>query len=104
MGELRVSYHFSGDFNFADLSDYNLMNASEKLEYEQLAGLYSHPNIGMKEELQEAYNERLKLVQQGVNTDWMKKPIHALGFSHKHSLLLEGGCPVAVWIRPELSE
>ena len=91
MGELRVSYHFSGDFNFADLSDYNLMNASEKLEYEQLAGLYSHPNIGMKEELQEAYNERLKLVQQGVNTDWMKKPIHALGFSHKHSLLLEGG-------------
>ncbi len=91
MGELRVSYHFSGDFNFADLSDYNLMNASEKLEYEQLAGLYSHSNIGMKEELQEAYNERLKLVQQGVNTDWMKKPVHALGFGHKHSLLLEGG-------------
>ena len=91
MGELRVSYSFSGDFNFADLSDYNLMNAAEKLEYERLAGLYSHYNIGQLENLQEEYNERLKLVASGVNTDWIKKPIHAVGFGHKHSLLLEGG-------------
>lgn len=91
MGELRVSYTFSGDFNFADLSDYNLMNASEKLEYERLAGLYSHYNVGQIEELSEEYNERLKLVASGVNTDWIKKPIHAVGFGHKHSLLLEGG-------------
>lgn len=91
MGELRVSYSFSGDFNFADLSDYNLMNAAEKLEYERLAGLYSHNNIDRQENLSEEYNERLKLVASGVNTDWIKKPIHAVGFGHKHSLLLEGG-------------
>ena len=91
MGELRVSYTFSGDFNFADLCDYNLMNASEKLESERLAGLYSHYNVGQIEELSEEYNERLKLVASGVNTDWIKKPIHAVGFGHKHSLLLEGG-------------
>ena len=91
MGELRVSYSFSGDFNFADLSDYNLMNAAEKLEYERLAGLYSHYNVGQMEVLSEEYNERLKLVASGVNTDWIKKPIHAVGFGHKHSLLLEGG-------------
>lgn len=91
MGELRVSYSFSGDFNFPDLSDYNLMNAAEKLEYERLAGLYSHYNVGQMEVLSEEYNERLKLVASGVNTDWIKKPIHAVGFGHKHSLLLEGG-------------
>lgn len=91
MGELRVSYSFSGDFNFADLSDYNLMNAAEKLEYERLAGLYSHYNVGQMEVLSEEYNERLKLVASGVNTDWIKKPIHAVVFGHKHSLLLEGG-------------
>ena len=91
MGELRVSYNFAGDFSFADLSDYDLMNATEKLEYERLAGLYNHYNVGQMQELQEKYNERLKLVQAGVNTDWIKKPIHSVGFSHKHSLLLEGG-------------
>ncbi|MFR7822724.1 MAG: hypothetical protein ACLU30_05595 [Odoribacter splanchnicus] len=63
-----------------------------QIEHEQLAGLYSH-RISEWEELQEAYNERLKLVQQGeYRLD--EEPIHALGFSHKHSLLLEGmpGC------------
>lgn len=91
MGELRVSYNFAGDFSFADLSDYDLMNAAEKLEYERLAGLYSHYNVELMQELQAKYNERLKLVQSGINTDWIKKPVHSIGFSHKHSLLLEGG-------------
>ena len=91
MGELRVSYNFAGDFSFADLSDYDLMNATEKLEYERLAGLYTHYNVEYMQKLQEQYNERLKLVQSGVNTDWIKKPINSVGFSHKHSLLLEGG-------------
>ena len=67
------------------------MNASEKLEYERLAGLYTHYNVNYMQKLQEQYNERLKLVQSGVNTDWIKKPINSVGFSHKHSLLLEGG-------------
>lgn len=91
MGKLRVSYNFAGDFSFADLSDYDLMNAAEKLEYERLAGLYDHFNVGQMQELQAKYNERLKLVQSGVNTDWIKKPVHSVGFSHKHSVLLEGG-------------
>lgn len=91
MGEMQISYNFSGDFSFADLSGYDLMNATEKLEYERLAGLYSHSNVDYGDELLEKYNERLKLVQKGINTDWMKKPIHGVGFSHKHSLLLEGG-------------
>ena len=55
MGKLRVSYNFSGDFEIADLSDYNLMNAEEKLEYERLAGLYSHSNVQLGDELMDRY-------------------------------------------------
>ena len=39
-GRLQLSY--KGDFgvDIADLSDYNLMNAREKLQFETLAGVY----------------------------------------------------------------
>ncbi|MFR7823276.1 MAG: hypothetical protein ACLU30_08800 [Odoribacter splanchnicus] len=33
-GKLQLSYNGSANFEIADLSDYNLMNAEEKLEYE----------------------------------------------------------------------
>lgn len=39
-GKLNVSYNFTGDVTIPDLSDYNLMNASEKLETEVAAGVY----------------------------------------------------------------
>ena len=91
MGKMRVSYNFSGDFEIADLSDYNLMNAAEKVEYERLAGLYSHPNIQIGDDYMDGYNERLALVKRGIDTDWIAKPVKDVGFSHKHSLFLEGG-------------
>ena len=37
-GQLRLNYTGNLNFTFADLSDYNLMNAEEKLEYELLCG------------------------------------------------------------------
>ena len=39
-GKLNVAYSFTGEIETPDLSDYNLMNASEKLEAERLAGCY----------------------------------------------------------------
>jgi TonB-linked SusC/RagA family outer membrane protein len=91
-GKLRLTYNASLDFEAAALADYNLLNAAEKLEYERLAGLYTPNNyIGTGEAYSFYYNERLKLVQQGNNTDWIKKPIKALGLGSKHSLTLEGG-------------
>lgn len=39
-GKLRLSYNGNYGIQFADLSAYNLMNASEKLEFERLTGLY----------------------------------------------------------------
>lgn len=90
-GEIRVSYSFNGDFDAADLSSYNLMNASEKLQYERAAGLFTHNNVGVQEELDKLYNKRLGFVQQGIDTDWIKKPVRAVGFAQKHSLIVDGG-------------
>lgn len=39
-GEVRVSYNFTGTLEMPDLRDYNLANASEKLEIERLAGMF----------------------------------------------------------------
>lgn len=90
-GKLRLSYTFSGDFSFADLGVYDLMNAAEKLEYERLAGLYTHGNVDIGDRYKDRYNQRLKWVEQGIDTDWLSKPIKDLGFGHKHFLLVEGG-------------
>ncbi len=40
LGKLQVSYTFNASLTVPDLSDYNLMNAKEKLEAELLSGLY----------------------------------------------------------------
>ncbi len=92
MGKLRLTYNASMDFEAANLSDYNLLNATDKLEYEKLAGLYTPNNyISTGEAYSFYYNERLKLVQAGNNTDWLSKPVKNLGVALKHAIVLEGG-------------
>lgn len=38
----------------------------------------------------EAYNRRLKNIQQGYDTDWLSQPLQN-AISHQHSLTLDGG-------------
>ena len=90
-GKLRVRFSSNLDFAAADLSDYNLMNAEEKLEFEVLAGLYNHPNVAVNEQRQERYNEILSLVEQGNNTDWISIPVRDLAAADSHSATFEGG-------------
>lgn len=91
-GRLRLNYYGSLDLEAADLSDYRLLNASEKLEYERLAGLYEGTGaVYVDEEYRYLYNERLKLIRKGYDTDWLALPLHSLGVSHRHSIRLEGG-------------
>ena len=90
-GKIKVNYSFSSEFDVADLTSYNLMNAAEKLEYEKKAGLYTHSYAPVQEQLNDLYNTRLKYVEGGINTDWIKKPVNSVGFGHKHSLIVEGG-------------
>jgi len=96
-GQLQVSY--TGDFRLevADLRDYNLMNATEKLEFERLAGLYT-PNklnpFALGEDfraLERTYNWRLKAVKEGVDTYWLNEPLRNIGLTQNHSVYASGG-------------
>ncbi|QPH41481.1 SusC/RagA family TonB-linked outer membrane protein [Pedobacter endophyticus] len=92
-GQLRVNY--TGDFRVsaADLSDYNLMNAEEKLEFEKLSGRFEARGQIRQDYvmLERFYNQRLATVRQGVNTYWLNEPIHAAAFTQNHSIYATGG-------------
>lgn len=92
-GRLKVRY--AGDFQVTtpDLSVYNLMNATEKLEFERFAGMYTNSFLNTPEyqvELDQAYNERLANIKRGVNTYWLREPVRT-GFVHRHNVVIEGG-------------
>lgn len=94
---LRVQYNFTGNLQFPMLGDYNVLNASEKLEYERLAGLYdakgainSATGLPLQYEYDELYNQRYKQVAAGQNSDWLSQPART-ALSHDHSLRIYGG-------------
>lgn len=91
-GEVRVSYGFTGTLETPDLRDYNLANASEKLEIERRAGLFEKGQPGINTEAQgvNAYNQKLALLKRGIDTDWLSIPLRN-GFDQKHSVYIEGG-------------
>ena len=91
-GRFKVSY--SGDFSVSvpDLTDYNLMNAEEKLEFELKAGYYQVKGNDAVEQARRdsLYNAHRAEVARGVNTYWMNEPLR-VSFSHKHNVYAEGG-------------
>lgn len=93
-GQLRINYNLNSSINFADLTDYNLMNAEEKLQFELRSehyGLIDENNNIIRNSDQEAlYYERLKEVRRGVNTYWANEPLRT-GLFHRHTLFAEGG-------------
>lgn len=92
-GRLRLNYNLNTSFSFADLSDYNLMNASEKLEYERLTGFFGSldANGNITSDAGDAkYYNRMKEVQRGVDTYWPNEPLR-FAFNQRHTLFAEGG-------------
>ena len=90
-GKLQLNYKGDFSFDIADLSDYNLMNSREKLEFETRAGVYHDPNDWRNDlRLENLRNERLKQIERGVDTYWLTEPLRT-GFTHKHNLYVEGG-------------
>ena len=92
-GKLRVSYNGNLQISWADLSDYNLMNSAEKLEFERLAGVYGtlDENGEITEEWYRTnYNDKLKLVREGLDTYWLNEPLRT-AYSHNHNLYVDGG-------------
>ena len=91
-GKLQVSYNGNMNISMPDLSSYNLMNSREKLEFERLAGRYDPASWSTTSEvkLNELYNEKLKVIESGVDTYWLAEPLR-VGVNQKHSLYVQGG-------------
>jgi TonB-linked SusC/RagA family outer membrane protein len=86
LGKLQVSYTFNASLTVPDLSDYNLMNAEEKLQAELLSGLYDLSTAnGIV-----SYAKKKNYIAKGVDTDWMSQPLQNQ-FNHSHSLYVSGG-------------
>ncbi len=90
-GTLRVTYTGSTSVESADLSDYNLLNAREKLDIEQLAGAFNGYGFNDRQlRYDMVHNHRLAEVDRGVNTNWMTLPLQ-LGIGQRHNVYVEGG-------------
>lgn len=94
-GQLKLHYSLNGSVSFPDLSDYNLMNSREKLEFERMAGYYgtfdhSSGGSGGNSSRELLYYDRLKELGRGVDTYWLSEPLRT-GIVHRHNLTAEGG-------------
>ncbi|WP_299672112.1 SusC/RagA family TonB-linked outer membrane protein [uncultured Polaribacter sp.] len=88
----RITYNTNLDVVLPDLTSYDLTNAAEKLEAERIDGVYTR-NSGDPDELvrlQQLYNFRRKLILEGLDTDWLAKPLQT-GIGQRHSLSAEFG-------------
>ncbi|MDE5611002.1 MAG: carboxypeptidase-like regulatory domain-containing protein, partial [Odoribacter sp.] len=83
-GALTLNYSGNVGVSVPDLSDYNLMNAAEKLEYERKAGLFTTTN------LLNYYNRYKEEILRGINTYWLSQPLRT-AITHRHTLNIEGG-------------
>lgn len=89
-GQLRVSYNANMSVEAPDLSGYDLLNAREKFELEDRSRTF-YDNFNFRQDQMDYYRQsRLLAVQQGVNTDWISKPVRT-GIGQKHNLYVEGG-------------
>ncbi|RAJ06467.1 TonB-linked SusC/RagA family outer membrane protein [Chitinophaga skermanii] len=89
-GTALVTYNASLDIELPDLSSYNLANATEKIEAERIDGMYLSNDPAAAVALQQLYESRRKLALEGLNTDWIAKPLRN-GVGQKHTIGVELG-------------
>ena len=96
-GKLRFSYSGNYQVAWADLTDYNMMNAREKLAYEKLAGRYASGDYNLDangeiidEDQRQIYYNRFKLVEQGLDSYWLNEPLRT-AFTQTHNIYVDGG-------------
>ncbi len=95
-GAIRVNYSGTLRLSMPDLSDYHLLTPQQKLQYEDLAGLYKAggtamlPSFDTQHSLDLRRDRVVRMVQSGTNTDWLAKPLRT-GVSHSHTVSADGG-------------
>lgn len=93
-GTLKVNYNSNLMLSWADLSDYNLMNASEKLEFEKLSicfGLIDENKYLSDETYAQYYENVKKDIARGVESYWLGDPLRKMAVTNKHTIFIEGG-------------
>lgn len=88
----KVQVTFTNDYQLStpDLSVYDMLNSTEKLDFEKRTGVYSS-NTPFGQYTQDLlYNDRLRATLSGVNTDWLGLPVQN-GHNNRSTLRLEGG-------------
>lgn len=92
-GKLLLGYNYELTFSGPDLSDYQVLNAKDKIAYEQLAGMYRTGGSSgdtQQEVLDAQLFSRLRNVASGVDTYWLSQPLRN-SYAQKHSLNAQGG-------------
>ncbi|MCA5006754.1 SusC/RagA family TonB-linked outer membrane protein [Sphingobacterium bovistauri] len=89
-GKVRVTVNNDYRITTPDLSVYSMLNAQEKLDFERRVGIYDQNNPRSQYFYDVIYNERLKAIESGANTDWLAQPVQT-GQSNRTSLYLNGG-------------
>lgn len=89
-GKMRLNLGSVFGVTAPDLTSYHLLNASQKLQLEQYAGIYHSTTPATQQALNELYAQRLAEVQRGVNTYWLSQPL-STELSQKHNIYLDGG-------------
>lgn len=100
-GRLRVRYNLTSSLEVPDLSDYNLMNAKEKVDAEFAAGFFKNDapaESGLVDQLYDYafYIKKLNNIANGVETDWMAQAVRT-AFHHKHLVSIDGGSRDMRW-------
>ncbi|WP_010133984.1 SusC/RagA family TonB-linked outer membrane protein [Ochrovirga pacifica] len=91
--KVRITYNANVDLEIPDLTSYNLTNALEKIEAERIDGVYLPTVFSDADDLvrlEQLYNYRKKLALEGLDTDWISKPLQT-GIGQRHSLSVELG-------------
>lgn len=92
-GKLQLGYNYELTFSGPDLSGYQVLNAKDKIAYEQLAGMYRTGGSSgdtQQDVLDEQLFSRLRNVASGVDTYWLSQPLRN-SYAQKHSLNAQGG-------------
>lgn len=89
-GATQLFYTGTYGVNIPDLSSYNLMNAKQKLEVEELGGYYRDRNFTQQKKKEDLHALVAHNVARGVNTYWLSQPLRT-EFTHSHNVRVSYG-------------
>jgi len=89
-GEIRITANANFNVSIPDLRDYNLMNAREKLLYEELSGAYERDTWEDQLKADLVHNQRREAMLEGVDTYWLSQPLQT-AVNQRYSVNFEGG-------------